>query len=60
MHSYWDKELKQPWNKQVCGGKIDLETGDFVPSKRLNARPFKIGCFCKTFCEVKAGEITLN
>lgn len=33
--SYWDKEKKQGRNKQVCIGKIDPESGDFVPSKRL-------------------------
>lgn len=34
--SVWDKEKKQPRNKQVCIGKIDPETGEFIPSKRLN------------------------
>jgi len=34
--SVWDKELKQPRNKQVCIGKIDPVTGEFVPSKRLS------------------------
>ncbi|WP_366934698.1 hypothetical protein [Mesotoga sp.] len=34
--SYWDKEKKQPRNKRVCIGKIDPETGEFIPSKRLN------------------------
>jgi transposase len=33
--SYWDKKLKQPRNKQVCIGKIDPQTGSFIPSKRL-------------------------
>jgi len=32
--SYWDKELKQPRNKQVCIGKLDAN-GEFVLSKRL-------------------------
>ncbi len=34
--SAWDKEKKQPRNKQVCIGKIDPQTGEFIPSKRLN------------------------
>lgn len=34
--SYWDKEKKQSRNKQVCIGKIDPNTGKFIPSKRLN------------------------
>ncbi len=34
--SIWDKEKKQPRNKQVCIGKLDPETGEFVPSKRLD------------------------
>jgi transposase len=35
--SYWDKEKKQGRNKQVCIGKIDPVSGDFIPSKRLVA-----------------------
>ena len=38
VESYWDKERKQPRNKQVCIGKLNPETGDFVPSKRLDAK----------------------
>lgn len=34
--SFWDKELKQSRNKQVCIGKIDPATGKFVPAKRLD------------------------
>jgi hypothetical protein len=34
--SFWDKEKRQPRNKQVCIGKIDPMTGEFIPSKRLN------------------------
>lgn len=34
--SYWDKEKKQARNKQVCIGKIDPVSGEFVPSKRLS------------------------
>jgi len=33
--SYWDKEKKQPRSKQVCVGKLDPITGEFIPSKRL-------------------------
>ena len=32
----WDKEKKQPRSKRVCIGKLDPETGEFIPSKRLN------------------------
>jgi len=35
-NSYWDKERKQARNKQVCIGKLDPETGETIPSKRLN------------------------
>lgn len=34
--SFWDKEKKQPRNKQVCVGKLDPVSGEFIPSKRLN------------------------
>lgn len=34
--SVWDKEKKQPRNKQICIGKLDSETGGFIPSKRLS------------------------
>ncbi len=34
--SYWDKDKKQPRTKQVCIGKLDKDSGDFIPSKRLN------------------------
>lgn len=33
--STWNKEKQQPRNKQVCIGKLDTKTGDFIPSKRL-------------------------
>lgn len=36
--SIWDKEKKQPRNKQVCVGKLDPNTGEFVPSKRLDPK----------------------
>lgn len=35
VHSYWDKEKKRPANKQVCLGKLDKETGEVIPSKRV-------------------------
>jgi hypothetical protein len=34
--SYWDKQKKQSRSKRVCIGKIDPDTGEFVPSKRLD------------------------
>ena len=34
VESYWDKELKQGRNKQVCLGRIDEETGEVIPSER--------------------------
>jgi len=36
--SYWDKEKKQSRNKQVCIGKLDPDTGEFIPSKRLDKK----------------------
>ena len=33
--SYWNKEKKQPRSKQVCIGKLDPKTGEFIPSNRL-------------------------
>ena len=35
VESYWDKEKKRPANKQVCLGKLDKETGEVIPSKRV-------------------------
>lgn len=35
-NSYWDKEKKQPRNTKVCIGKLDPETGEVIPSKRLD------------------------
>lgn len=34
---YWDKEKKQARNNRICIGKLDPETGELVPSKRLLA-----------------------
>lgn len=34
--SFWDKLKKQSRNKQICVGKIDPKTKEFIPSKRLN------------------------
>ncbi|OGV33510.1 MAG: hypothetical protein A2020_10455 [Lentisphaerae bacterium GWF2_45_14] len=31
----WDKEKKRPANKQLCLGKLDKETGEVIPSKRV-------------------------
>jgi hypothetical protein len=31
----WDKQKKQPRSNRVCVGKLDPETGEFIPSKRL-------------------------
>lgn len=36
VESYWDKERKQPRNKQICIGKLDPGTSEFIPSKRLS------------------------
>ena len=33
--SFWDKKKKQSRNKQICIGKLDPNTRDFIPSKRL-------------------------
>lgn len=33
--SHWDKEKKQSRNKQVCVGKLDPISKEFIPSKRL-------------------------
>ena len=46
--SAWDKEKKQPRNKQVCIGKLDPDTGAFiprggsVPSRRRSAIPLSL------------------
>ena len=34
VESYWDKEKKQPRNKQVCLGRINEQTGEVIPSGR--------------------------
>jgi transposase len=34
VDSYWDKDKKQPRNRQVCLGRIDEKTGGVMPSGR--------------------------
>lgn len=34
--SYWDKDRKQPRNKQVCIGKLNKDTGEIELSERKN------------------------
>ena len=36
--SFWDKKKKQSRNKQVCVGKLDPVSGEFIPSKRLEPK----------------------
>jgi len=36
VDNFWDPEKQQSRNKQVCIGKLDPETGELIPSKRLN------------------------
>lgn len=36
VKGYWNKNLNQPRNKQICIGKLDPETGEIIPSKRLD------------------------
>ena len=36
VENYWDPKKQQSRNKQVCIGKLDPETGELIPSKRLN------------------------
>ena len=33
--SYWDRDKQQARNRRTCIGKLDPETGEFIPSKRL-------------------------
>lgn len=40
---YWDKERKQARNKRICIGKLDPETGELIPSKRLEHRDLPSG-----------------
>ena len=35
VEEHWDKEKKQMRSHQVCIGKLDPETGELIPSKRL-------------------------
>ena len=35
VESYWDKEKKAPRNRQVCLGRLNEETGEIIPSKRM-------------------------
>ncbi len=35
VENYWDKDKKQARNKQVCIGKLDPDSGELIPSKRL-------------------------
>lgn len=34
-HSFWNKEKKKPDSKRICIGKLDPETEQLIPSKRL-------------------------
>jgi transposase len=34
VESYWDKELKESRNKQVCLGRLNEATGEIIPSGR--------------------------
>ncbi|MDI9468797.1 MAG: transposase [Bacillota bacterium] len=36
LDRYWDKEKKQARTRQRCIGKLDPQTGDFIPSKRFS------------------------
>ncbi len=53
--SRWDKEKKQSVNKQVCIGKLDPVTGEFIPSKRLNPSSFSFGIPADTFTSTIMG-----
>jgi len=33
---YWDKEKQQSRNHRICIGKLDPNTSELIPSKRLN------------------------
>jgi hypothetical protein len=41
VENYWDKEKQQARNRQVCLGKLDADTDEFIPSKRFgkHAKP---------------------
>ncbi|MFB6367960.1 transposase, partial [Paenibacillus elgii] len=43
--NYWDKAKKQSRSRRTCIGKLDSQTGELIPSKRLSAshRPAKPG-----------------
>ncbi|MCP3773617.1 IS1634 family transposase [Paenibacillus sp. MZ04-78.2] len=43
--NYWDKAKKQSRSRRTCIGKLDSQTGELIPSKRLTAshRPAKPG-----------------
>jgi transposase len=36
VDNYWDPKKQQSRNKQICIGKLDPETGELIPSKRLS------------------------
>lgn len=36
VDNYWDPKKQQSRNRQVCIGKLDPETGELIPSKRLS------------------------
>lgn len=35
LEEYWDKDKKQMRNRQRCIGKLDPDTGELIPSRRL-------------------------
>ena len=57
--AHWDKEKKQARNKQVCIGKIDPKTGEFVPSKRLDPKQSAVRDPEVTACATVVGASVL-
>ena len=43
LERHWDKDKQQARNKQICIGKLDPKTGDFIPSRRFSEQGLAAG-----------------
>ena len=57
--SRWDKEKQQARSTQVCIGKLDKETGTFIPSKRIT-QPVLIDKNCTATATIVGPSLILH
>jgi len=59
VKSYWDKEKRQPRNKQVCLGRLNEETGEIIQlaRKQVATKKFANSTGC---CSIHKGLRTAS